>query len=53
VIKAVLDSTVVVSAFLSKTGVSREGLTCAAQDGVHYYVSNQIPAETERVLNYD
>ena len=35
-IKAVLDSTVIVSAFLSKTGVSREGLTGAVQESVSF-----------------
>ncbi|MGA1368080.1 MAG: putative toxin-antitoxin system toxin component, PIN family [Blastocatellia bacterium] len=52
-IKAVLDSTVLVSAFLSKTGVSRELLKCAGQKGVEFDVSPQILAETERVLHYD
>lgn len=51
--KAVLDSTILVSAFLSRTGVSRQLLQYAAQEGVEFYVSDQILAETERVLNYE
>lgn len=51
-IKAVLDSTILVSAFLSRTGVSRELLQYVSQGGVEFYVSDQILAETERVLNY-
>jgi len=52
VIKAVLDSTILVSAFLSRTGVSRELLQYVSQGGVEFYVSDQILTETERVLNY-
>lgn len=51
--KAVLDSTVLVSSFLSRTGVSRQLLQYADQEGVEFYVSDQILAETERVLNYE
>ncbi|MGE0102582.1 MAG: putative toxin-antitoxin system toxin component, PIN family [Blastocatellales bacterium] len=52
-IKAVLDSTVLVSAFLSRTGVSRQLLQYAAREDVKFYVSGEILAETERVLNYE
>ena len=51
--KAVLDSTVLVSAFLSRTGVSRHLLQFVNQEDVGFYVSDQILVETQRVLNYE
>lgn len=48
--KAVLDSTVLVSAFLSKTGISRELLRKAKTGGFTICLSEEILAETERVL---
>ncbi len=44
--KAVLDSTVLVSAFFSRTGVSRHLLQFVNQEDVGFYVSDQILVET-------
>lgn len=49
-LKAVLDSTVLVSAFLSKTGVSRELLRKAQAGSFTIYLAEEILEETERVL---
>jgi len=48
--KAVLDSTVLVSAFLSKTGVSRELLHKAEAGNFTICLAEEILKETERVL---
>lgn len=41
-LKAVLDSTVLVSAFLSRAGVSRQLLQYASQEGIEFYVIAQL-----------
>jgi putative PIN family toxin of toxin-antitoxin system len=48
--KAVLDSTVLVSAFLSKTGVSRELLRKAKAGNFTICLAEEILKETERKL---
>jgi putative PIN family toxin of toxin-antitoxin system len=49
-LKAVFDSTVLVSAFLSKTGISRELLHQAGAGKFSICVSDEILTEIERVL---
>lgn len=51
-VKAVLDSTVLVSAFLAATGVSRELLYRARAGDFEICLSDEILDETQRVLNY-
>src|SRR4051794_4621214 len=50
--KAVFDSTVLVSAFLTKSGVSRELLHQAQTGEFSICVSEEILTEIERVLEY-
>ena len=48
--KAVFDSTVLVSAFLTQTGISRELLHTAQAGRFSIYLCEEILAETTRVL---
>lgn len=48
--KAVLDSTVLVSAFLSRAGISRQLLQRAGNGDFALYLADEILAETRRVL---
>lgn len=48
--KAILDSTILVSAFLKKTGISAELLHQAKRNAYVLYLSDEILEETQRVL---
>lgn len=51
-VRAVIDSTVLVSAFLTEGGVSAELLRSAREGVVLVFLSEEILAETEHTLSY-